>query len=371
MCYTQSRIILRITLGRRSNVLPKPLSLTARTLYAELRELALAAGAVASSGGLPGAIVRKTVRGSRYVYYQYRDLDGRTKQAYLGPDDDGTRALADRIASHTTSGADDSARIDELRAAFIAAGGFATEHAPMRVLKAFADAGILRPGAGHAVLVGTHAFNALGNLLGVRWSSQVQTQDIDLAAEGDVDIAVAEPEVAAADVLTRLEMGFIPVPSLDRHSPSTSFRVRGQELRVDLLTPQIGKPRRKRPIVAALNAPAEPVRFLDYLLAETVPALLIGRRQVVLANVPLPERFGLHKLLVSESRATAFATKAEKDRLQATQVIRVLRDEAPDGLARARRDLLRRGPSWRAKWERALKRVDLTDPELAAFLREP
>src|SRR5690606_15180351 len=104
------------------------------------------------------------------------------------------------------------------------------EHAPMRVLKAFADAGILQPGAGHAVLVGTHAFNALGNLLGVRWGSQVQTQDIDLAVDQDVDIAVPEPQTAVPDVLAQLEMGFIPVPSLDRHAPSTSFRVRGQEL---------------------------------------------------------------------------------------------------------------------------------------------
>lgn len=239
----------------------------------------------------------------------------------------------------------------------------------MRVLKGFADAGILQAGAGHAVLVGTHAFNTLGNLLGVRWSSRIQTQDIDIAAESDIDIAVPKPETTVPDVLSRLEMGFIPVPSLDRHSPSTSFRVRGQELRVDLLTPQIGKPTRKRPIVTALNAPAEPVRFLDYLLEETVPALVIGRRQVLLLNVPLPERFGLHKLLVSESRASAFATKAEKDRVQAAQVLRVLIDEIPAELGRAKRDLLRRGPSWRTKWDRALKKIERIDAAVATFLQ--
>lgn len=348
----------------------KPLSLTARTLYAELRELSLAVGAVTASGGLPGAVVRKTVKGSRYLYYQYRDLDGRTKQAYLGVDNPASQALVERIAAHAAGRSEDLSRIDELRAAFISAGGFATEHAPMRVLKAFADAGILQPGAGHAVLVGTHAFNALGNLLGVRWGSQVQTQDLDLAVDQDVDIAVPEPQTAVPDVLAQLEMGFIPVPSLDRHAPSTSFRVRGQELRVDLLTPQIGKPSRRRPIVAALNAPAEPVRFLDYLLVDPVPALVVGRRHVLLANVPSPERFALHKLLVSESRAAAFASKAEKDRIQSTQLLRVLFDEAPDGLKPAQRDLLRRGPGWRAKWERALRKIERLDAEAAAHLRK-
>ena len=40
----------------------KPLSLTARTLYAELRELALAIGAMENVGQAPGSIVPKSVR---------------------------------------------------------------------------------------------------------------------------------------------------------------------------------------------------------------------------------------------------------------------------------------------------------------------
>jgi hypothetical protein len=40
----------------------------------------------------------------------------------------------------------DAARLDALRAAFVAAGGAALPHAPFRVIQAFAMAGVLRPG---------------------------------------------------------------------------------------------------------------------------------------------------------------------------------------------------------------------------------
>jgi hypothetical protein len=335
---------------------PEPLSLTAQTLHAELREIALALGTTENLGETPGTIVPKTVRGNSYLYYQYRDLDGQTKQAYLGPDDAATGRLVERIRKRSEDRAEDLRRLDELRAAFVAAGSFVSDHAPLRVLKAFADSGLLRPGPEHAVLVGTHAFNALGNLLGVRWASRMQTQDIDIAAHPGVDIAVRGSSVSAPDVLTQLGMGFIPVPALDSRSPSTSFRVRGQDLRVDLLTPLVGKAAPESTFIPALNAPAQRIRFLDYLIQETVPALIVGSRLLVLVNVPAPARYALHKVLVSEVRPAAFVTKAEKDRVQAAQLLAVLAEQAPHELALAKADLVSRGKGWRDKLRRGLGR---------------
>ena len=336
---------------------PAALSLTARTLYAELRELALVAGTSGHVGPMPGAVVGKTVKGKAYLYFQYRDLDGRTRQAYLGPDDVQTRSLATRIAERATERSGDVEHLDELRAAFIGAGGAAMEHAPMRVLQGFAEAGVLQPGVGRAVLIGTHAFNVLGNLLGVRWTSRMQTQDVDLGGEADIDIALGTPSAPASDVLQKLGMGFIPVPTLDPSAPSTSFRVRGKELRVDLLVPLTGKPDARPVFVPALNSVAQPVRFLDYLLEESVPAVATGRRALVLLNVPAPERFALHKLLVAESRPAALAVKASKDREQAMQLIEALIENAPDGVAAAKADLVRRGKGWSDKLSRALKKA--------------
>lgn len=349
---------------------PTSLSLTARTLYSELRELALALGASGPVGPMPGSVVGKTVKGKRYLYFQYRDLDGRSRQAYLGPDDARTRSLATRISDRATERVPDLVHLNELRAAFIGGGGAAMEHAPVRVLQGFAEAGVLQPGVGRAVLIGTHAFNVLGNLLGVRWTSPLQTQDMDHAGDADVDIAIRKPSLPAEDVLAKLDMGFIPVPTLDPRVPSTSFRVRGNELRVDLLVPLTGKPSTRPLFVPALNAVAQPLRFLDYLLAEPVAAVATGRRALVLLNVPAPERFALHKLLVAESRPAAFAVKAGKDREQAMQLIEALMEDAPDGVAEAKADLIGRGKGWSDKLSRALKKARREHADAASFVEQ-
>lgn len=347
----------------------QPLSLTARSLYAELRDLAMAIGATEAMGPTPGTVVRKALKGREYLYYQYRDLDGRTRQAYLGPDDADTLKLVEQLARRKEDRKADLARLDELRGAFVAAGGMVMEHAPLRVLRAFADAGILRPGQGHALLVGTHAFNALANLLGVRWPTAIQTQDIDLAGEADVDLAISRPDAPAPNVLEQLGMGFIPVPRLDAREPSTSFRVRGQELRVDLLTPMKGKPSDRAVHVPALDTVARPLRFLDYLIEDPVPVVIVGRKNQVLVNVPAPERFALHKLLVAESRPAADATRAAKDRTQAVQLLEVLKEEAPDGLPRARAALVQQGKGWAGKLERSLQKTERDHPEVTAWVQ--
>ncbi len=350
-------------------MLATPLSLTARTLHAELRELALAVAGEGRLAPLPGGLVRKTVKGETYLYYQYRDLDGRTRQAYLGAASPELEALEEGLARRASDAAKDQQRLEGLRAAFVGAGATVMGHAPLRVLQGFVDAGVLQPGRGHAVLVGTHAFNVLGNLLGVRWASQMQTQDIDLAGEADMDIAVGHAGLPVPDVLARLEMGFIPVPALDARQASTSFRIRGQEMRVDLLTPLLGKPKPGPVFVPTFNAVAQPLRFLDYLIEAPVAAIVVGRKSLALVNVPAPERFALHKLLVSESREAVFATKAEKDRLQAMQLLEVLLAEAPDGLVEARQDLVARGKGWAEKLDRALRKCERAYADVVAEVR--
>lgn len=348
----------------------RPLSLTARTLYAELREMGLAMGATENLGDLPGTFVTKGIKGRTYLYHQYRDLDGRLRQRYLGPDDEKTRASILRVRARHTEREADLSRLDELRAAFVGSGATVTPHPTLRVIRAFADAGVFLGALGGAVLVGTHAFNVLANQLGVRWSTHMMTQDIDLAAEprnDTIDIAVSDLQSSAPEILGQLAMGFIPIPQLDPREPSTSFRIRGQELRVDLLTPLLGKPR--GPIfVPAFGSQAQPLRFLDYLIAEPMPAIVVGQRAMALVSVPRPERFAFHKLLVSESRTAAFATKAAKDRLQALQVLEVLIEEAPDGLAEAKTELVARGKSWGDKLARALRKVGKAAPEVQAFV---
>ena len=42
--------------------------------------------------------------------------------------------------------------------------------------------------------------------------------------------------------LDTLQMGFLPVPGLEPNTPSSTYKVMGQDLRVDILTPGQGKP---------------------------------------------------------------------------------------------------------------------------------
>ena len=348
---------------------PQPLSTTARALYAEFQEQAVIAAMSAPIGAPPGTVVIKRNRDHNYLYFQVRDLDGKTRQHYLGPEEDEvTSALVDQLTVQRRDRESEAARLDLLRAAFVAAGGSTLPAAPFRIVQAFAQAGVVSPGLGAAVLVGTNAFQCLGNLLGVRWQRALHTNDIDLAAEvgnanNVIEFGIPRPDVAVMGILERLAMGFLPVPTLDPRSPSTSYFVRGEELRVDLLTPMVGKASGPR-FVPAFGAAASPMRHLDFLLAEPIAGLALGPRGFAVVQLPGPARFALHKLMVSVLRPAVFATKADKDRAQALQVLHPLLDSAPDDVEQAWQELVERGTGWTKKVTQALKVCRRNDADI-------
>ncbi len=109
------------------------------------------------------------------------------------------------------------------------AGGAAVESAAVtQVLGLLAGSGVFRLGG---VLVGTQAFTAYGNMLGVRFDRQaLRTQDVDVAQDLAVGIALSREE-RPADVEaapSESDLGFFPVPGLDPRQPSTSFKIRGR-----------------------------------------------------------------------------------------------------------------------------------------------
>lgn len=342
-----------------------PLPTTARALYDELVELAMSLGADGHPGYTPGSVIRKVIKGAEYVYYQYRDLDGTTRQAYLGPDNPETRLRLARLTMRTAARASDLQRLDELRAAFVAVGGQVMEHAPLRVLLGFAHAGVLHPEFGQAVLVGTQAFQVLGNQLGVRWAGRMPAQNGD----ADLDLAVRHPERPAPGLSEQLGKGFVPAPTLDPRAPLAFFTVRGQTLRVNLLTSPTGKPGTAPVSIASLNAMARPLPYMDYLLQAPTPAVVVGRRALALVTVPAPEHFALYTLLLSASHEGVLALQAENERHQAMQLLAVLIGQAPDRVANARRDLLRRDKGVTDLLKRALRRCEPAYPEVVGYWR--
>ena len=183
------------------------------------------------------------------------------------------------------------------------------------------------------VVVGTLAFRAYANMLGVVWHRELQTRDIDLASDHRFPIVIPRKSkpVQLAAILLSSGMGFLEVPALNRKSPSTKFRIRGEDLSVELLTPMRGRDT-SRPIeIAWLGAYAEPVRFIDYLLDDIQPAVLLYKHGVLI-NVPAPGRFAFPKLVVSQRRRSSDHEKIKRDLAQAEQLFSVLVNGSPGDL---------------------------------------
>jgi hypothetical protein len=334
--------------------------LEVQTIYAELIDQLAAYEASRTIGRTPGSFVTKTVKGQEYYYFQHLGPGDVKRQTYLGRRSPALDELARRFVQGREGAGPDLRSLERLAALLRAGGAMVTDAPSARVLRGLADAGVFHVGG---VLVGTHAFIALGNLLGVRWSSSLKTQDIDIAAQPHLGVAVPGLDADVPSALESLEMGFLPAPGLDPTHPTTSFKVRGHSLRVDLLTPAARA--RTRPVsIRRLGAAAQPLKYLDYLIASPVPAAVINGG-VVAVNVPDPARFALHKLIVAGERPAAFQAKAGKDLSQAAQLFEVLAGDRPGDIDLAWEALADRGASWVKRVRAALRALEGVSPTAA------
>ena len=326
------------------------LSIPIQTLYAELIDLLLAIGARRSIGHAPGAFVTKVLSSGTYYYFQYSEPGGPPRQVYIGKKSTALDALVRRYAAERELAKADAVSVETTCAALRAGGASTTDARSARVLAALADAGVFTLGG---VLVGTHAFVAIANLLGVRWDGgAARTEDVDIAAERVLEVAVPELRSDVPAALEGLQMGFLPVPGFSPDAASTSFKVRGQALRLDLVTPAKNDGRSTKPVpIPRLNAAAAPVRFLDYLLEDVQPAAILNGGGV-LVTVPHPARFAIHKLLVAQDPPVAMQAKSRKDVVQAASVIEALEELRPGDVRAAATAARAKGKGWKAALER-------------------
>ncbi len=140
--------------------------LETQTLYAELLEQLIALEAQRSLGHPSGCFTRKEVKGETYYYFQYSEPGGVSRQVYVGKKTPSLERMVERFAEDRDSVSSEVGQIQRLCAQLRADGALVTDATSSRVLKALAEGGVFRL---HGVLVGTHAFAVLGNVLGVRW----------------------------------------------------------------------------------------------------------------------------------------------------------------------------------------------------------
>ncbi|MFN4156272.1 MAG: GSU2403 family nucleotidyltransferase fold protein [Paracoccaceae bacterium] len=297
--------------------------------------------------GTPGRVER----GSRVYWYDSYRIGSEVRKTYIGEDSDALRARIDRhqqLRAETEARATERARLVRiLRAERF----MSLDATTASLIAAFAQAGVFRLGG---TIVGTHAFRLYEGELGLAYSldATAQTGDLDIASFERLSLALDDrTEPPVHDVLR--DFAFDPVPALD-NAPAWRWRqTRGQAL-VEFLTPAFGD-EGIRPL-AALGVTAQALHHLNYLIAEPIHAALVYRSGV-LVQIPRPERFAIHKLIVAERREGRDRIKAQKDRAQAGLLIAALAEDRPDDLALAYRDAMALGPKWRERLAAAVEKL--------------
>lgn len=308
-----------------------------QTLYAELLDQLRAADAEAALGGLRGTFVSKQIRGRTYWYLQ-QSAGATKRQIYLGPDSPELLERMQAASEQRTLVEADQARRREIVRMLEAGGMFRESAAVGTVLRVLAGASVFRAGG---VLVGTQAFTCIANLLGVSFEREsLRTADVDIAHDTRIPLGLSR--AGEDDLLARLreqDPGFFAVPGLDARQASTSFKVRGRDLRVDFLTPANRRPRDDHPILLAhLGVAAQPLVNLDYVIEETVDAAVVTGGGIRV-NIPTPARFAFHKLWLTGERPISEIPKAKKDFRQGEQLLEVLVGERPDDVVDAWKQL--------------------------------
>jgi hypothetical protein len=326
-----------------------------QAIYSELLDR-LQQAEIQNLAAKEGSFATKKVKGRTFWYFR-RWQDGRILENYIGPD---SAELRERIEAQQQEIQDAKAAAKARRELVRALrhGGYPAPDARTgRLLSGLAQAGLFRL---RGVLIGTHAFRCYAAVLGARLPSQAAlTSDIDIAQFETVSIAVNDRiDPAFEEALNRVER-YTPLPSLRSQTAASRWRTADQTVEVELLTPMVGPTSERLRELPALRAHALPLRYLDYLIHRTEPAALL-QGSGVLVNLPLPERYACHKLLVSSLRSSAARSKAAKDVAQAAALIETLLEDRPEDLGDAWNDLIARGPKWKTAASAGLKRL----PEL-------
>lgn len=289
---------------------------SSQTRYQELKQLAVSQRRVLA--GTPGTVKQRRRRDTDYWVREYIRVDGRKDDEHIGTlATVGAKRLAAlradvELARALASG---SSRLRVL-------GYQRIEKKPAAVLGALFNRGLF--GAG-LVLIGSHAYGALLNDLGVV-APAYRTQDIDLARGQPLELALP-PGTDFAALLDESGLEFVPAPGLPSRRPSTSYKVPGREtLAVDLLVP--GKTAGEVAAVEELRTHAQTIPLLDFLLDQAIDSIILSPNQVVPVKLPAAERFALHKLFSSQRRGSQ-RDKARKDLEQAAVLISVLEEETP------------------------------------------
>lgn len=298
-------------------------------------------------------------RGNKAYWYAARRVGTEMRFIYIGEDSEETRARIERIEDLRATAKNRQAQRLRLVRLLRAEGMTPTDRATGAILSAMAPAGTFRLGG---TLVGTNAFRLYEGELGVRLplGGMANTGDIDIAQFEKLSVALQDQvDPCLAETFSALK--FDPVPRLDK-GRTWRWAQGGSGQLVEFLIPAFGDETIRD--LPALGVGAQALNYLNFLIAEPIFAAALYRSGI-LVQVPRPERYAIHKLIIADRRRDgAGSLKSAKNREQAAFLIEAMAEDRPDELAQAYATALRVGPRWRERIGNSLKRM----PDTRAIL---
>lgn len=340
------------------------LSPNAQTAYAQVFDAAFISSINQRSIELSGGFSTKTVKGKVYHYYQYRDLTGKVVQEYLGPNSDRVNSLIDRVKTGKVV----QENLQKLSRSAISLGCHDVVSKHFKPIIRLAEYGFFKGGG---ILVGTHAFIAMGNMLGIDFGDALLTHDIDFAHPGkNISIALNPGfSIDTAKAIESLEMGMVPISGVNGKLGATYLDPENPSYRFDFLTSKISED--DAPIeVPGITAALQPLKFMEFSMQDPVQAVVLSQEGCVLVNIPKPEYYAIHKLIISGERQVSEQMKSNKDLRQASILIEYYAANRYEDLFNVVQDARRRGTGWRERMDRGIESLKSIAPGVVAELND-
>lgn len=290
------------------------------SLYSQLFEDAVANECIALCPGMNGSFAKEKRKDVFYWYWSGRDIEGKSRKIYIGVDNQKTLELIMRLENRKNMAIQAVGAMKKTAAAYLAAGGQANERSHFKIIAHLAQQQLFRKGV---LVIGSHGYISICNALCIRSNREyTQTNDIDFARPQSISLAIPDEREFISDIpdaLKEFDKNFFLVPELNNKHPSTSIKNNKLGIKVDFLTVKRGT---NDPVFFKdIGIAADPLPFMDYLLAgQPIKGLIIGDYAIPV-HLPEPVRFAIHKLIISEERPPHLKSKQLKDIKQASVLL--------------------------------------------------
>jgi hypothetical protein len=334
----------------------KQIDLAYQTMFSELEERCLDAE-FDQTYPETGRFKIKNEDGKRYWYFSEK-IDGKERKRYAGRFSDPD--ITKRVKAFRSIKDDFSARRRLASMLVNNARLPRPDETIGNLVEALWKAGVFRV---RAVLIGSVAYGCYPGLLGVRLpAASMRTGDVDMAQFHSISVSVDDSIPNILEVLRAVDSTFEEIPHQIDGRFATKY-VAADGLKVEFLTPNYSKDEyqgKPAQMPALGGASAQPLRFLDFLIHNPVRSVLLHKGGVPVL-IPAPERYAVHKLIVSCRRrvgdnldigydddGTDLVSKRDKDVMQAGLLVEALAMKRRHmDLAEVWIEAWRRGPAWR------------------------